>query len=526
MDILCSILGGSKLVPGLWIFITSIVILTVVLFYTLGKRRTLIGRAFLFLLVCAWIWTAAFILELVSTTLEMKLLFAKIQFIGIVLIPVAWLHFALVHVGRRLKIHFWILIFLIVALSFVFILLVPMPNLFWGYPSLIPVNGAFNVVDYDYGPLFTYVLMPFTNILILSSLGLLVHLFLEHHTLYKKQTLLIIVGTSIPLVMNILYIFGITPVTHLNYSTASLSITGVLFGYALFKFRYLDVYPLARDIIFEQMQDPVLVLNERKVIIDANRAAIGLVPVSVDLVGSDYHKLESLYFHEGLMDSLSDTGKSGPEDSVAIESRLFDVTVKQVEDIRGQGGCTIILFHDVTERENLHRKIEELGRRDPLTGVFNRRELISHIEQLYEEAYDRRLPLSLLMLDIDSFKQVNDTYGHDMGDRALETFAKVLFHSIQPTDIVGRYGGDEFIIVSLGTSLDRAIVMAEEIRREVSLQKLPTTVGDMSLRTSIGVKTFDFVGEKRLSDPATKFLAEVDEVLYIAKRKGKNRISY
>ena len=130
------------------------------------------------------------------------------------------------------------------------------------------------------------------------------------------------------------------------------------------------------------------------------------------------------------------------------------------------------------------------------------------------------------MLDIDSFKQVNDTYGHDMGDRALETFAKVLFHSIQPTDIVGRYGGDEFIIVSLGTSLDRAIVMAEEIRREVSLQKLPTTVGDMSLRTSIGVKTFDFTGEKRLSNPATKLLAEVDEVLYIAKREGKNRISY
>lgn len=514
------------MVPGLWIFIISIVILTIVMLYSFRKRRTLIGRAFLFLLACAWLWTGAFILELIATSLEAKLLFARVQFIGIVSLPVAWLNFALVHVGRRLKVWLWVPIYLVVVLSLVFVLFVPLPNLFWGSPSLIQVGTAFSVMDYDYGPLFTFVLMPFTNIMILASLGLLVHLLLEHHALYKRQTLLIIVGTLIPLVMNILYILGITPVAHINYSTASLSITGVLFGYALFKFRYLDVYPLARDTIFEQMQDAVLVLNERMMVIDANRAAVDLVPDSVRLVGSDYSDIETMYLHENLFDALLGTGKSRPEEPFAIGERLFDVTVKQVEDQRGQGSCTIVLFHDVTEREALHKRIEELGRRDPLTGVFNRRELILRIERFYDEAYTKRMPLSLLMLDIDSFKQINDTYGHDMGDRALETFAKVIFHSIQTSDIVGRYGGDEFIVVSLGTTLDRAIEMAESLRRKISSHVLCSPIGDFSMEVSLGVKTFDFSGDERLADPAAKLLMDVDEVLYSAKREGKNRTAY
>ena len=184
----------------------------------------------------------------------------------------------------------------------------------------------------------------------------------------------------------------------------------------------------------------------------------------------------------------------------------------------------MVLFHDVTEREKLHEQIAELGRRDPLTGVFNRRELLLHIEQFSKEAFDTHVPLSLLMLDIDGFKRINDTYGHEAGDRALEVFAKTLFRNIQVSDIVGRYGGDEFIIASLGMDEEAARQLAERIRVQVASLVLASRLGNFTLEVSLGAKTYRFSDSQESIDPLSVMLAEVDSALYIAKREGKNRV--
>lgn len=459
-------------------------------------------------------------MELVSVSLEAKILFARIQFIGIASLPIAWLHFALVYTGRHLHRSFWITIFGITAVVLFFVLFAPLPNIFWGHPALAGLGERFNAVDYDYGPLFYRVLMPLTNLLILASLGLLVHLWAQRHVVYTRQTSLIIVGTIIPLVTNILYVFGITPVPHMNYSSAMLSITGMLFGSALFKYQYLELYPLARDVIFEQMNDAVLVLNDKNLIIDANRRAEQLFSDPVDLVGSDF----GTALHADVLKGMEgmETGRS--EEAVAIRGNLYDVTYNRVEGRQGHGSCTVILFHDVTERETLHRKIEELGRRDPLTGVYNRRELIAHIEKFYTYAFSEHLSLSIIMLDIDGFKDINDTYGHETGDKALEIFAKILYKTIQPNDIVGRYGGDEFVIVSMGSDSDQAGLLAETIREQVSSRIIPTSQGSFSLKVSLGVKTFLFDGSTPMTDTATGLLSEVDKVLYMAKGAGKDRV--
>lgn len=459
-------------------------------------------------------------MELVSVTLEAKLLFARIQFIGIASLPIAWLHFALVYTGRHLHRSFWVAILGTTAVVLFYVLFVPLPNIFWGHPSLVDLGDRLITVDYDYGPLFYRVLMPLTNLQILGSLGLLVHLWAQRHVVYTRQTSLIIVGTIIPLVTNILYVFGITPVPHMNYSSAMLSITGMVFGYALFKYQYLELYPLARDVTFEQMNDAVLVVNDKHLIIDANRRAEQLFSDPVELVGSDFGAM----LHADVLDGMEGMENGRSEEAIAIRGKLYDVTYNRVEGRQGHGSCTVVLFHDVTERENLHRKIEELGRRDPLTGVYNRRELIAHIEKFYEHAFLEHLPLSIIMLDIDEFKDINDTYGHETGDRALEIFAKILYRSIQPNDIVGRYGGDEFVIVSMGSEPDQAALLAETIREQVSLRIIPTSQGSFSLKVSLGVKTFFFDDSTRMTDPATGLLSEVDKVLYRAKGEGKDRV--
>lgn len=512
-------------IPGVWTFIASSAVLTILLLFGLRKRESPLGRVFILLIICALVWTIAFLLELGTRSLSMKLLFARIQFIGIALIPFTWLQLSLLLGGRRMHRVFWICAWSISVLVLVFVWIMPMPNLFWGEPVLVPVRAQFLTVNYDYGPLFTLVFMPFVNIMILSSLGLLVHLLVQPHPMYRSQTVLIIVGTMIPLVVNILYLFGITPVAHLNYSTATLSITGVMTGYALFKYRYLELYPLARDVIFEQMQDAVLVVNARGTIIDANRTAKRLMAEPRELVGLEYRNLDALQNSLSVLGAMFEGTLARTGTPQEIRGRLFDISSSIVNDKRGQRRCTFCILHDVTEREELHKRIEELGRRDPLTGVYNRGKLISSIDEKYHEAHAAKMPLSMAMLDIDSFKVINDTYGHEGGDRALEILAKILFRCVQPTDIIGRYGGDEFVIVSPAADESSIVSLAEQIREQVCSRVIITKAGSFSMQASIGIKTFRFEGDPVFDDPATKLLSEVDAALYAAKRAGKNRIA-
>jgi diguanylate cyclase (GGDEF)-like protein len=511
-------------VPGLWLFIVSAAILSGLLVYGVRNGGTILGRAFLFLITSAFIWTVAFILELSTLSLSGKLLFARIQFVGIVALPIAWLHLALVHTGRTLHRVLWSLILAVGVGTLVFVLFVPLPNLFWGSPSLVQLGKRFASMDYDYGPLFTLVLMPYTMILILISMGLLVNLLVRSHSVYRSQTLLILIGTLLPLSVNVLYLVGITPLQHVNYASATLSVTGLLFGYALFRYRYLDLYPLARDMIVEQLPDAVLVLNGNQVIIDANRMAKTLFPSTRELIGLDYSVFEKSFLEDTLLDVMVGTERKRADDPIPINGRLFDISKDQVEVTYGQGNYTVVMFHDVTEREELYQRIEELGRRDPLTGVLNRRELTSRIDEIARDAAKDGSPLSIFMLDIDGFKEVNDTYGHKAGDIALETFAKILYKGIQPTDFVGRYGGDEFVITAPDTAEEDVIALAQRIREEVVSRVLDVGSGSFRMKVSIGVVTFRFSKDFSSTDPSSKLLSEADAALYSAKREGKNRV--
>ncbi len=512
-------------IPGLWIFIVSGIILSMLVIHGIRNRKTAIGRAFLFLICCAWIWTIGFIFELTAETLESKLLFARIQYIGISIIPIAWLYLSSVHTGRVLHKALWFTGIGITTVSLIFIFLVPLPNLFWGSPSLVNVGSHHIAVDYDYGFWFYYILTPYITVSVLVSLGMLVHLFVQPHVLYRRQTFLIILGSIIPLVVNIFYVIEVTPVSHINYSSATLSITGLLFGYALFRYGYLDIYPLARDIIFENMHDAVIVLNNQRKIIDANLAMRNLIPLSVEIIGKDYHEVETKYIGKHLFDGLLNSDQEHAKEPLILDGRFYDVSYTHIVDRQGQGSCYFLVFHDVTEREKLHKKIEELGRRDPLTGVFNRRELFIRIEKVYTEMHRTWATCSLIMLDIDHFKDINDTYGHEVGDRVLETLAKVLFHNIKFSDSIGRYGGDEFIIVIPNSTEHDAVQLAERIRTDAGSQAIHASEEHtISIQLSLGVITFSCTDVPPSSDIASLLIAETDKALYEAKRLGRNQV--
>jgi len=171
-------------------------------------------------------------------------------------------------------------------------------------------------------------------------------------------------------------------------------------------------------------------------------------------------------------------------------------------------------------RDNVQNSIE-MAITDALTGLHNRRYMESHLGTLAEQASTRGKPLALMMLDIDFFKAINDTYGHDAGDDVLREFAVRMRKSIRGIDLACRYGGEEFVIVMPETDLHVAGVVAERLRRSIAGEPFAVNKGEnrIEVTISIGLSTLELKGE-----PVADVLKRADTALYRAKNDGRNRV--
>jgi two-component system, cell cycle response regulator len=144
----------------------------------------------------------------------------------------------------------------------------------------------------------------------------------------------------------------------------------------------------------------------------------------------------------------------------------------------------------------------------------------SHLASLVEQAASRGKPLTVLVLDIDFFKSINDTHGHDAGDDVLREFATRVRKSIRGIDLACRYGGEEFVIVMPETDMGVATIVAERLRRRIASEPFPIGHGSRSIEVtiSIGLATLD------TDDNAGTILKRADQALYRAKRDGRNRV--
>lgn len=170
--------------------------------------------------------------------------------------------------------------------------------------------------------------------------------------------------------------------------------------------------------------------------------------------------------------------------------------------------------YEIIKREDDLKYISET---DPLTRCYNRRAIINLIEREIEQSKKFDLNFSLIMFDLDKFKKINDTYGHLFGDTVLKSMSKVILSNIKNTDIFGRYGGEEFLILLPNTKLRDGIIIAERLRG--TIEKM-TWEHDVIITVSMGVV------KKFPNDTLDIVLGKVDNLLYKAKRNGRNRVEY
>lgn len=175
------------------------------------------------------------------------------------------------------------------------------------------------------------------------------------------------------------------------------------------------------------------------------------------------------------------------------------------------------------QREALHdakEKLKEQANRDPLTNLYNRRYFNDTAQRMVAMAKRAKKPLSIIMIDIDKFKNINDTYGHHIGDEVIRVLADKLEHTIRESDFAFRFGGEEFALVLPSTDIYSAEKVAQKIRLDIEGLSLKIQNGNISFTISIGVDELDHVKENNLVD----VLKRADHALYEAKTTGRNRV--
>jgi diguanylate cyclase (GGDEF)-like protein len=174
----------------------------------------------------------------------------------------------------------------------------------------------------------------------------------------------------------------------------------------------------------------------------------------------------------------------------------------------------------IKDLKNAEQKLVEMAIKDPLTGLLNRREALNRLKEEIARAERYGTPLSLILIDIDHFKQVNDTYGHGAGDQVLMELARIMPITLREYDIICRYGGEEFLVVTPETSIDTTREVAERLRCTIEDLEL-----ELDADTRIGVTISCGVSALRKDESLERFITRADEALYRAKSEGRNRVA-
>lgn len=167
-----------------------------------------------------------------------------------------------------------------------------------------------------------------------------------------------------------------------------------------------------------------------------------------------------------------------------------------------------------------NRLLEELSRTDALTGLANRRRFMTALEQAFHHSLRTGTALALVMLDLDHFKKINDSYGHQSGDQVLTALAALLKALPDDNLLAARYGGEEFVLILPGAPLETAVGQAERLRRQIESLTFSGILADLHLTASFGVAAFPHAAIHTMD----QLVWEADEALYRAKRNGRNRV--
>jgi len=489
-------------------------------------------------------WNFGYAMITLSPSLEAKQGWLRFENIGILTVPVFWFFFTLQYtrLDKWLNKYTGALFFVIPLVSIMFLFSENWFHLY--YASITPVSKSGGPLIVERGPWYLVAVIQ-SYALNLIAVGLLIRQAIQHRDIYRRQMFVLIAAVLIPILVNIFYqvVPSVRPESsfRIDLTPISFTLTAALIAIGVFGLRIFDLIPIARHTVLEHIPEMVFVVDAHDRLVDANPVARQMLGKSMDeIVGKD--PLEVFRDWPQLVNRFLTANETHEEIQIPGDPpRTLELVVSALYNQLNQLEGRIIVAHDVTDRkwlendlkyanESLTHQLEEINKlradlqeqaiRDPLTNVYNRRYLAEFLDKEVARAEREKSPLSVVIMDVDNFKQFNDTYGHKCGDVVLQAIANFLVERTRRGDVVCRYGGEEFVILMPGVTLEVGYERAEMWRQDFSETAVEYEGMKFSATFSAGVATYPQHG---VTDEA--LLQAADRALYQSKYAGKNKVT-
>lgn len=501
----------------LYVFVVgcSLALLFTVMFYALRNLDIPGSKAYVLQIVFVTIWAIGSLLEMYSNTEQQMLFWRNFEQIGVFLLPVACVYFAIDYAGYdRLKRFLpYLLILPIIAILLIF----TDSYTHWmrtgysvTYSSLF--GNALSVHQTTLG----VILVAYNYILVFMALITLFVFSRQVSRSQRGQILLVLFATALVFILAF-FKTAFLEGTRINLPIVTIYLPGALvLFYNLYKNKFFQLSPIAREKVFDVIDVGVVVAHNKGIVTDLNpyakqilsdrmqlpQAAPGMPVCELFRAYPDW--LQLLQSCEGGNLELAIQGT----DTCFVEVRVFPLHHNS-----GRHIGTVTLLRDVTQLRNQESALRARAETDFLTSLLNRDSFMKEFTGLMRGSAGER-PVSVLMMDLDKFKLINDTYGHDAGDKALKSVAYVLKATLRQDDAIARIGGDEFAAILPGVDRRAAVEIAARIiqsAEEYSVQIDPQT--SIPLKLSIGIC------DNSSPVPAEEMLKQADKAMYIAKSK-------
>ena len=503
------------------LFTFSIALVTLILFI-MSKRKQAHGLLIMGLLFFVnLIYVLGYALELVAVSQTVKDIFNHIQYFGIPMILPFWLLLAVQFKDRNKKrgIIKILPVFIIPVISIILNLTHETNGLYYASSAIDNWRGI-DVIIYQKG-IWYHAQTIYNVILAMATVIIYTNIFRRAHGMKKKQSLILFIMSVLALLLSATSLIS-SKTSLIDFVPIVMSTVAILMFVTLFKYEMYDLVPVAYSQLFNALDYPVMILSDTMNIVKANSVALRVFSDAFE--GIDNPPVKRLFVEDAV---CIEKMKKGKECLIERKSgnthRHYTVKMSVLfstsrQESRDYG--YLLIFNDVTEHTHQVQNLKNAAAVDPLTGLYNRRYFYTMAEYSISMVRKNKKSLSVIMLDIDHFKRINDLYGHQGGDYILKEVVGVIKKQLRENDIFARYGGEEFIVLLPSTDPGEAAPIARRICRAVRDSVLKYDGNNILLTISAGVSSIRPPAERGMD--SLIFMA--DKALYDAKTTGRDRV--
>ncbi|MEK4627747.1 MAG: diguanylate cyclase [Solibacillus sp.] len=487
--------------------------------YAFYKRHTYSNIVYYFLAYVATITIYCFssAVGLLATSIEEIKFWTSVQYIGIAVSPALGLLFVLKYYGFYLSKIMAVLVLLIPTITVLMVSTNDWHHLhyrvfkvdpFLGVPFIYQEEGFWYLVHGTF--CFSYMFAAF---LFACSR------WKETNKVYRPQSITIILGQLIPIITAFLYLIDVTP-RGVDPVPMVLWITSALYLWSIKSSRLFTMMPIDKDTIFNSINDGVVVLDDSKQLIEYNKAFQNIFPqLNKTMLGLNFLNMWELLTNKSFpydFESLLNTKELTIGE--AEDRKIYQISISPLRNLKNSKGY-IIIFADITKLKELQLQLERQAYYDELTQINNRRAFFQQCEQDFITATTNSTPFTIILLDIDHFKKVNDTYGHHIGDEIIVHVVNRCKTQLPDTALFARSGGEEFVIALNGYNQIDALALAKDLCTSMESQVCVTEKASLNVTVSLGIAEANYETAETLH----QLLNKADQALYSAKKAGRNR---